>query len=97
MLKGSKGVKYSMSGCIKNSARHYWTRLLNDRSVEHTAGVKAMERHMQATMMNDASLECECTNPCIGGSGLFQVEPFELRLIEGLQAELDRAYWDFED
>ena len=97
MLKGSKGVKYSMSGCIKNSARHYWTRLLNDRSVDHTAGVKAMERRMQVTMTDDASLKCECTNPCIGGSGLFQVEPFELRLIEGLQAELDRAYWDFED
>ncbi|KAL1801673.1 hypothetical protein ACET3X_002015 [Alternaria dauci] len=97
MLKGSKGVRFSMSGCIKNSARVYWTRLLNDRNVNHMAEVREIEGYFQETMTDNASLECECTYPCVGGSGLFRVEEHELRLIEGLQAEVDRAYWDFED
>ncbi|KAG9189108.1 hypothetical protein G6011_05976 [Alternaria panax] len=97
MLRGSKGVKYTLSGCVKKSARDYWTELLNDRRVDHTASVRLIEAHIIAAMTDNSSLECQCTNPCVGGSMLFQVEPHEVRLIEGLQAEMDKVYWDVED
>ena len=46
-------------------------------------------------MTDEASLTRECSNPCVGGLRWFQVEPHEVRLIEGLQAEMYKVYWDF--
>ncbi|KAI4942797.1 hypothetical protein J4E91_009716 [Alternaria rosae] len=83
-LRNSRGIKYSMSGCIKNSTRDYWTGLLNDKRIDHTASIRVLEQSIQATMTNS-------------GPRLFQVQPHEMRLIDGIQAELDKAYWDFED
>ncbi|KAH6865960.1 hypothetical protein BKA58DRAFT_320239 [Alternaria rosae] len=96
-LRNSRGIKYSMSGCIKNSTRDYWTGLLNDKRIDHTASIRLLEQDVQVTMMNNTSLACKCSNPCVGGPRLFRVQPHEMRLIEGIQAELDKAYWDFED
>jgi hypothetical protein len=95
-LKVSKGVKYTLSGCIKNSGRDYWAGLLNDKSIDHTATIRLFEQQIRATMTG-ASLTCDCSNPCVGGPRLFKVQPYEVRLIEGIQPELDKAYWDFAD
>jgi hypothetical protein len=97
MLGRSKDVKYTLSGCLKDSTRSYWTGLLHDRRVDHTATIKLFKQNIQATMPDDGSLVCECTNPCVSGRRLFRVEPHEVRLIEGLQAEMDKVYWDFKD
>jgi hypothetical protein len=95
-LKVSKGVKYTLSGCIKNSGRDYWAGLLNDKSIDHTATIRTFKRQIRASVTG-ASLTCDCSNPCVGGPRLFKVQPYEVRLIEGIQAELDKAYWDFAD
>ncbi|KAI4638491.1 hypothetical protein J4E93_010045 [Alternaria ventricosa] len=96
-LRNTKGIKYTMSGCIKDSTRNYWTGLLNDKRNDHTAGIRILEQDLQIAITNTTSLACECSNPCVGGPRLFRVQPHEMRLIDGIQAELDKAYWDFED
>jgi hypothetical protein len=96
-LRTSRGFKYTMSGCIKDSTRNHWTRLLNDYRNNHTASIRLLKKSVQAAMTRDTSLECKCSYPCVGGPRLFQLQPHELRLIVGIQTELDKAYWDFED
>lgn len=51
-LRNSRGIKYSMSGCIKNSTRDYWTGLLNDKRIDHTARIRLLEQGVQVTMIN---------------------------------------------
>ncbi|KAI4955023.1 hypothetical protein J4E86_006335 [Alternaria arbusti] len=83
-LRNTKGIRYTMSGCIKDSTRSYWTGLLNDKRNNHTATIRSLEQGLQTTITNS-------------GPRLFRVQPHEMRLIEGIQAELDKAYWDFDD
>jgi hypothetical protein len=95
--QGFQGVKHTLSGCVETFARDYWTQLLNDKRVNHTASVKLLEQHIQATLTNEASLTCECFDPGVDGLRWFQVEPHEARLMEGLQAEMNKVYCDFDD
>jgi hypothetical protein len=93
----SPNVKFSLSGCIKTSSRLYWEEVLNERGALRPPEIKARE---QSIRDGNGPVECKCSNLCyeeVGAKKLFDCEEFEIRAIEGLQGELDRVYWDFED
>ncbi|KAF1936167.1 hypothetical protein EJ02DRAFT_459764 [Clathrospora elynae] len=100
LLKTSKGVKFSLSGCVKTSTRTYWERVLNDIRVDEYATIKFLKQQiLQMMQTDDNAIECQCSNSCasVGGPKLFQCSEYEVRMIEGLQEEIDKAYWDYED
>ncbi|KAF1831761.1 hypothetical protein BDW02DRAFT_571736 [Decorospora gaudefroyi] len=95
-------LKFTLSGCVKSATRRYWEYTLNDKRVDHTKTIRAMEtklRHRATKMDIKDMVKCACENPCapMGGKRLFQCSEYEVRRIEGLQEEMDKYYWDFED
>ena len=101
-LKVNRGVKISLSGCIKDSTRTAWQYLLNDSRVDHTPRIKLWEKEVKAAKTDNMPLPCDCTYPC-AGDGALEVKQFadheDTRLsgVEGWQDLLDKAYWDFEN
>ncbi|KAF1845011.1 uncharacterized protein K460DRAFT_416343 [Cucurbitaria berberidis CBS 394.84] len=97
-FKAPKCVTYSLSGCVKNSTRKHWQHLLNDKRVDHTPKIKSWEEQIRLKKTNDGIIPCSCSTSCaVGGPPLFQCSEHEVRRIEGLQTEMDKYYWDFED
>ena len=96
-----KNMSVTLSGCIKTSSRRYWEAVLNDNRVDHSAEVDEMEKLACKEKTDDGPLECECSYPCAkdlnDGKTLFACEEWMIRRIEGLRAERERGYWDFQD
>jgi hypothetical protein len=98
-LAASQKVKFTLSGCVKNSSRVYWERVLNDRT-DHAAEIKQREQQIRAEKIDDGPIECRCSNLCYTdpkAKRLFNCEEHEVRRIMGMQQELDKVYWDFND
>ena len=98
-IKGAKRVSFSLSGCVKNSTRTYWERVLNDRSGDQTAAIKQMEQNIRREVTGDGPIPCKCSTPCAkpDDPALYQFSEHVIRNSEGLQEFLDKVYWDFED
>lgn len=97
--EGAKPITYSLSGCVKNSTRRYWQHVLNDTHVDHTAMIKARKRQIIRNKTDDNPIPCKCTTPCTKTDrpAFSEFCEYEVRNIEGLQEEVDKSYWDFED
>lgn len=95
----AKRVTYSLSGCVKNSTKAHWQRVLNDERTDHTSAIGEMEKQIRLTKTEDGPILCNCSTPCAktDSEPLFQCSEHEIRRIVGLQEELDKVYWDFED
>lgn len=106
-LRTTKGVKISLSGCIKTSTVDFWETKLNAAGDGDTELVKSMEHAMKAEILlrshsREMVFPCRCTYPCVGTSADLLVnfeddEDPRLESVEGWQGILDKAYWDFED
>jgi hypothetical protein len=93
-----KGVKFSLSGCVKVSTRAKWQFLLNDQRVDRTEEMSARKQEIMKEKTGNGPIGCECSTLCpVGGRELFQCDEWELRRIEGIREEKDKVYWDFED
>jgi hypothetical protein len=95
-----KKLTFSLSGCVKDSTRVYWERVLNDRSMSanFSPEIKAREQCIRAQKTEDGPLICQCANLCYtdpSAKKLFDCKEHEVRMIVGLQEELDKVYWDF--
>ncbi|KAH7384707.1 hypothetical protein BKA66DRAFT_416504 [Pyrenochaeta sp. MPI-SDFR-AT-0127] len=97
--KGVKGLTFSLSGCVKNSTRKYWQRVLNDTSICRLETIASREHQMISDKKDAEPIPCACQTPCMRTDALAQPEwsEYEIRNIVGLQEELDKVYWDFED
>jgi hypothetical protein len=99
-LIASKKVTFNLSGCVKDSTREYWERVLNDRSQsgDYTWVVKHREQQIRVQKTEDGPILCHCSNLCYtdpNGKRLFDCDEHEVRRIVGMQEELDKVYWDF--
>jgi hypothetical protein len=98
-LKVLDKVKFSLSGCVKNSSWVYWEHILNDKKADHALTIRAQKAKMLKMNVQEEVFECECMNPCteVGMRRAYHFSEYEIRRCEGLRAEVDKAYWDFED
>lgn len=98
-LQKLNNVKITLGGCVKNSTRVRWERILAESDTKHWQAIRAMDREMRQQKSYDGPVPCRCSNPCneVEGQTLFDFDDYEVRRIEGLQEEIDKEYWDFED
>ena len=96
----NKVFTVSLSGCVKTSSKVFWERVLNDNRDDHSVQLKQMEKLLRKEKNSGGTLKCMCTYPCnanLGGGMSRQFEEWEVKRIEGLRAETEMEYWDFED
>jgi hypothetical protein len=98
-LQALSKVKFSLSGCVKNSSCVYWKQVLNDKKADHTSTIRAEKAKMFNMNVQEEVFECKCTNSCVevGVRKAYHFSEYEIRRCEGLREEVDKAYWDFED
>ena len=101
LITANKNMSVTLSGCVKTSSRRYWEAVLNDNRTDHSPEVEHMEHRARNDKTDDGPLECECSYPCAkdlnDGDMLFACEEWMIRRIEGIRAERERVYWDFQD
>ncbi|EUC50019.1 hypothetical protein COCMIDRAFT_82990 [Bipolaris oryzae ATCC 44560] len=108
-LRTAKGVRISLSGCVKTSTVDFWQPMLNavgDGDAD-AAMVASLRQEMREAILlqiqrGEMVFPCRCTYPCVGTSADLPVdfkddEDPRLESVQGWQDILDKAYWDFDD
>ncbi|KAH8700062.1 hypothetical protein GQ44DRAFT_632510, partial [Phaeosphaeriaceae sp. PMI808] len=95
-------VRFTLSGCVKNSSQTYWEKSLNDTNNNHTPTMKWIGHNLLKAKTNSNSLPCHCSTPCstlgsVTCSSTFEWNQGDIRAIEGLQEHLDDVYWSYKN
>jgi hypothetical protein len=99
-LKQQHDVKFTLSGCVKDSRKKYWEQVLNDRREDFAVEMAQAFKRIGEKLDNTPP-PCKCSSPCskadMRAYKTYKWEDYEVRRIEGLQEHIDAMYWDFRD
>lgn len=100
----TKSIRFSLSGCVKNSTRKHWQSIFDDECMaDYTNSIKARELQIRRDKTDTEPIPCHCSTPCSapwaeeGRESLVEVSEDKIRRFEGLREKVNKAYWDFED
>ncbi|KAF2130541.1 hypothetical protein P153DRAFT_288711 [Dothidotthia symphoricarpi CBS 119687] len=96
-LKALRGVKFSLSGCVKDSTRTHWERVLNDLRNDWTSDIKDLELQIKQNKTDCIPIPCDCSVSCSTSNYPPSWTQHELERIEGLKEEVNEIYWSFKD
>lgn len=99
-LNPLRQVNISLSGCVKNSTRMHWEYILNEKRIDWTPEIKNLEFEIWKNKSDMTPISCICSIPCSKADNPLAHHAWtqhELKRMDGLQKEMDKIYWDFED
>jgi hypothetical protein len=100
LLKQQHDVKFTLSGCVKDSRKEYWKQVLNGRRDDYAVEMAQAFKRIEKALDNTPP-PCKCSSPCskadMRAYKTYKWEDYEVRRIEGLQEHIDATYWDFRD
>ena len=102
ILKKTKDIRYTLSGCVKPSRQEYWEYILNSDCDDHDMVVSEDAYGLLDNMTDgDPAAPCQCSAGCSRADAAIQLAKVwgteDLRQMIGLQEHVDSIYWSFKE